>query len=98
MPFQLVASQRKSGAPAHATSRTFSARKRQVFVPGARRVRAAAASASVTTATTPSLLPARAADAPARASRSRCAAVSTCSAFCSVPLPATTYPAGAVTL
>ena len=51
---------------------------------------AASASARATTATTPSLVPGVAADERARASRSRCAAVSTCSAFCSVPLPATT--------
>src|SRR3989442_7446365 len=64
MPFQLEASQRKSGEAAQAKSRTLRAVKRQVFVPGTRLPVFASASALVMICT-------RSADWRARASRAR---------------------------
>src|SRR2546422_7313029 len=87
MPLQLEASQRKSGEAAQAKSRTLRAVKRQVFVPGTRLPVFASASALVMICT-------RSADRRARASRARAVGPHTTSGFATVPVAATTNPAG----
>src|ERR1051325_9451864 len=91
MPCQAEASQRKSGEGAQAKARTLGAPKGQVLVPGVRRAACAVASAFVMTATRP-------AEARARARRARSVALHTARGFCTVPVAATTNPAGSVSV
>ncbi len=91
IPSHELASHWKFGLAAKAKSRTLSAVKRQVREPvvAGRVLAGSPASALVMTAT-------GAVDAAACDRRLRWAAVSTCSGFRSVPVAATTYPAGTV--
>src|SRR5258705_4795610 len=89
MPFHPLASQRRSGPAAQAKSRTLGAVKRQVLVPAVGRRPLAIASAFVMTATA-------ALDRRARSRRERCRAVHTATGFDTLPVAATTNPAGSV--
>ncbi len=91
MPFQPLASQMKLGAAAHATSRTFFAANRQVRVAAAPAGRVEGVPTSFV-----AMIATVASERWARASRARCADVSTSSGFCSVPVPATMNPRGTV--
>src|SRR5947207_6633241 len=90
-PFQADASHRKSGEADQAKSRTFLAVRCQVLAPGVRCALYAVASALVMTCT-------RSAEVFARVSRARSVALHTANGFCTVPVAATTNPAGSVSV
>ena len=97
IPCHVLASQRRSGPAAQAKSRTLDAVKRQVLVPGVGRAPFADASALVMIWTR-SAEPLPSYPPRARARRARCSVVHTSVPFCTLPVAATTKPAGRVRL